>query len=94
MVEILFALRHLDVGKCRGGKKAVVDFFFRRERLEENEQQNLAIMLMVVVLIFVLCNVLAMVANILDLLNFNAGALTKVCRRLKKASVNASSFST
>lgn len=49
-----------------------------RERLEENEQQNLAIMLMVVVLIFVICNALAMIANILDMLNFNAASLTKV----------------
>lgn len=56
-----------------------IDFYLKRDRLEENEQQNLAIMLMVVVLIFVLCNVLAMVSNILETLNFNAGALTKVC---------------
>ena len=49
-----------------------------RERLEEREQQNLAIMLMVVVMIFVLCNVLAMLSNILDMLDFKAAALTKV----------------
>ena len=54
------------------------DFHFVRERLEENEQQNIAIMLMVVVMIFVLCNVLAMVVNILGFLQFNAGYLTKV----------------
>ena len=39
--------------------------------MEENEQQNLAIMLMVVVMMFVLCNVLAMVVNVLDALKFN-----------------------
>ncbi len=49
--------------------------------MEESEQQNLAIMLMVVVIIFVLCNVLAMVSNILDAIDYNAlhaQALTQV----------------
>lgn len=35
---------------------------------EEKEQQNLSLMLMFVVLVFMLCNVLAMVSNILEAL--------------------------
>ena len=33
---------------------------------EEKEQQNLSLMLMFVVMVFMLCNVLAMVSNILE----------------------------
>ena len=54
------------------------NLLFFRERLEENEQQNIAIMLMVVVMIFVMCNFLAMVANILEFLKIEAGDLIMV----------------
>ena len=46
--------------------------------MEENEQQNLAIMLMVVVSVFVICNILAMVINLLDVFGVNAGQLVVV----------------
>ena len=49
-----------------------------RESMEENEQQNLAIMLMVVVSVFVICNILAMVINLLDVFGVNAGQLVVV----------------
>jgi hypothetical protein len=40
-------------------------FNYFREK-EEKEQQNLSLMLMFVVMVFMLCNVLAMVSNILE----------------------------
>ena len=46
--------------------------------MEENEQQNLAIMLMVVVSVFVICNILAMVCNLLDVFDIQAGILVVV----------------
>ena len=49
-----------------------------RESMEENEQQNLAIMLMVVVSVFVICNILAMVCNLLDVFDIQAGILVVV----------------
>ena len=48
----------------------------------EREQQTLAIMQMVVVLIFVLCNCLAMVSNILEAFKFEAVPLTQVSNLL------------
>ena len=49
-----------------------------RESMEENEQQNLAIMLMVVVSVFVICNILAMVCNLLDVFYIKADLLVMV----------------
>jgi hypothetical protein len=43
----------------------VANFMNFRDR-EEKEQQNLSLMLMFVVMVFMLCNVLAMVSNILE----------------------------
>ena len=56
-------------------------FFIREEQLER-EQQSLAIMQMVVVLIFVLCNCLAMVSNILEAFKVEAVPLTQVSNLL------------
>ncbi len=43
-----------------------VDNFLNFRDREEKEQQNLSLMLMFVVMVFMLCNVLAMVSNILE----------------------------
>ncbi len=43
---------------------------------EEKEQQNLSLMLMFVVMVFMLCNVLAMVSNILEAFKVNKDFLT------------------
>ena len=75
---VLFTSIRKETGSTGQYKRLIIYSRQYRERMEENEQQNLAIMLMAVVAIFVLCNVLAMVANILDALNFSALALTQV----------------
>ena len=48
----------------------------------EHEQQSLAVMLMVVVIVFVFCNVLAMVSNMLDALKIDAVPVTQVSNLL------------
>ena len=48
----------------------------------EHEQQGLAVMLMVVVIVFVFCNVLAMVSNMLDALKIDAVPVTQVSNLL------------
>ena len=53
-------------------------WFDRKQKQEENDQRGLTIMLMAVVAIFFLCNVLAMVSNILEAFNVNAVILTQV----------------
>ena len=57
-------------------------FEFNREEQLEKEQQSLAIMQMVVVLIFVLCNCLAMVSNILEAFKIEAVPLTQLSNLL------------
>ena len=45
--------------------------FTFRKQLDEREQRSLTIMQMVVVAVFVLCNILAMVSNILEMMNLD-----------------------
>ena len=56
--------------------------FISRDYQLEREQQSLAIMQMVVVLIFVICNFLAMVSNILEAFKVEAVPLTQVSNLL------------
>ena len=49
-----------------------------REKNEEKEQQSLAIMLMAVVIVFVVCNLLAMVSIFLEITNIEAPIIIKV----------------
>ena len=63
---------------CQSHMNTPAFFSCSRERFEENEQQNLAIMLMVVVLVFILCNILAMVTNLFDAFAFEVPMLPAV----------------
>ena len=56
--------------------------FITREYQVEREEQNMAVMQMVVVLVFVLCNCLAMVSNILEAFSVDAVPLTQVSNLL------------
>ena len=49
-----------------------------RQRQDDKDQQGLTMMLLVVVGIFFLCNVLAMVSNILETFDVEAVVLTQV----------------
>ena len=62
--------------------------FITRKYQVEQEEQNMAVMQMVAVLVFVLCNCLAMVSNILEAFNFDAVPLTQVSNLL--VTVNSS----
>ena len=59
-----------------------VFIFTYREFQLKREQQNLAVMQMVVVLVFVLCNCLAMISNILEAFKIEAVPLTHVSNLL------------
>ena len=56
-------------------------FIFREYQLKR-EQQNMAVMQMVVVVVFVLCNCLAMISNILEAFKIEAVSLTHVSNLL------------
>ena len=53
-------------------------FILLRQQTEEREQHGLAIMQMVVVLVFVVCNLLAMLSNVFELFGVNAVNVTFV----------------
>ena len=59
----------------------VIIFIYREYQLKR-EQQNLAVMQMVVVVVFVLCNCLAMISNILEAFKIEAVPLTHVSNLL------------
>ena len=67
---------------CNVSKFEILLFYLTREEQLEKEQQSLAIMQMVVVLIFVLCNCLAMVSNVLEAFKVEAVPLTQVSNLL------------
>ena len=56
----------------------IYKFIFCSKQIDEWEQHNLAIMQMVVVLVFVICNCLAMLSNILELFEIDAVSVTMI----------------
>ena len=73
----------------------VIIFNFRKQ-LDEREQRSLTIMQMVVVAVFVICNILAMVSNILEMMNLDGFYIITVSNLLVtiNSSVNLLIYST